>query len=382
MNVSAPGLANSRTLRPSERVADYLRRELARENLGERIRLPSNRELARELKVSVPTVQTVLKNLARQGLVEARHGNGTYLVCGRVKSSAPLRIVVASLLDDDRAIKNRWVQSVVSGLMPVALQTQPTTFVGISAEKYGTDSSVTALVAEMPKADGLIIVPYALMPEDRERVTAAYEGAGKPVVHLTPPALSATTNFVAPDYFQSAHRLARSWRQTGRKRIALLSLTGEYEYLVSCRMRLMGLASGLDTALGHSVQLEVLSLQSDQTEEVRSYMKEVFSRPETKPDGLLVSSPVEIDGVLAAARDCRIKIPESLSLVCVEQISPRPEVTAIEEPTLPMSRSLMQLLTERIRQKGAPLPAIYLASKFNCRHTTRPEENELLAERS
>lgn len=60
-------------------VANALRREIARLGVGEGDRLPSERDLARLLEISRPTLREALVVLEVQGEIEIRVGSGIYL---------------------------------------------------------------------------------------------------------------------------------------------------------------------------------------------------------------------------------------------------------------------------------------------------------------
>lgn len=59
------------------RIAEDLRRRILSGGLPRGARLPSTRELARQLGVSRNTVLTAYETLAAEGLVDARIGSGT-----------------------------------------------------------------------------------------------------------------------------------------------------------------------------------------------------------------------------------------------------------------------------------------------------------------
>jgi DNA-binding FadR family transcriptional regulator len=60
-------------------IADQLRREIAGGTLPPGTRLPSERDLARALEVSRPSVREAIAALKNDGLVETRAGAGTYV---------------------------------------------------------------------------------------------------------------------------------------------------------------------------------------------------------------------------------------------------------------------------------------------------------------
>lgn len=66
----------------SSLVITYVRDQVARGDLRPGHRLPPERELAAQLGVSRPTVRAGLRALAAMGVVESRHGSGTYIPAG------------------------------------------------------------------------------------------------------------------------------------------------------------------------------------------------------------------------------------------------------------------------------------------------------------
>jgi DNA-binding LacI/PurR family transcriptional regulator len=380
---ASPDRIDNLKLRPGERVLQYLLQEFNRLDLKDGARLPSNRELARRLNVSVPTVQSVLKGLNRDGRIQSRHGSGTYLLSHAQISGGPRRIVVAAVLQADGKMSDSWLNTVISGLMQTALTSFPTTFVGIAPEKFGTDESVPALLDEIPNADGLIILPFALIPKHRDQITAAYEKAKKPVVHLELPFATATSNFVSSDYFSPAEALGQIWSKTGRRHIMLVSSGVKYEFAMASHLRLMGLASGIGEALGSSTSLRVLPAAST-PEKSYALMKEILNSGESVPDAILLTSGAARSAIVRAIQEHGLKIPRDVSIVTTEALH-APEgygheghMTLIHEPALALSRLLMEMLFERINQRGAPLHGKYLPSKIICGNSTRPQENKLL----
>lgn len=78
----------------TRQIADQIRSQSASGALLPGDRLPSVRQLARELAVNQNTILHVYERLTAEGLLERRHGNGTYLVeklpAGRVKAQREL----------------------------------------------------------------------------------------------------------------------------------------------------------------------------------------------------------------------------------------------------------------------------------------------------
>lgn len=67
----------------TRQIMDQIRAQCASGALGPHDRLPSVRELARDLAVNQNTILRVYERLTAEGLLERRHGDGTY-VAGRL----------------------------------------------------------------------------------------------------------------------------------------------------------------------------------------------------------------------------------------------------------------------------------------------------------
>jgi len=70
-----------------ERVCENVTRRIEARALIEGDRLPSEAQLARQLSVSVGTVQKALGQLAAAGLITREHGRGTFVAGSRVRAS-------------------------------------------------------------------------------------------------------------------------------------------------------------------------------------------------------------------------------------------------------------------------------------------------------
>jgi GntR family transcriptional regulator, transcriptional repressor for pyruvate dehydrogenase complex len=77
-------------------VITYVRDLIARGQLRPGDRLPAERDLALELRVSRPTIRAGLRALAAMGVIVSRHGSGTYIPAGPpILGSEPLRFLAA-----------------------------------------------------------------------------------------------------------------------------------------------------------------------------------------------------------------------------------------------------------------------------------------------
>jgi GntR family transcriptional repressor for pyruvate dehydrogenase complex len=80
----------------TEQVVTHVRRLIERRSLRPGDQLPAERELAQQIGVSRPTVRAGLRALAAMGVVQSRHGSGTYIPAGPpILGSEPLRFLAA-----------------------------------------------------------------------------------------------------------------------------------------------------------------------------------------------------------------------------------------------------------------------------------------------
>ena len=94
---SAARRDEDRNLEPStDQVVTYVRHLIERGALRPGDRLPAERDLATQVGVSRPTVRAGLRALAAMGVVQSRHGSGTYIPDGPpALGSEPLSFLAA-----------------------------------------------------------------------------------------------------------------------------------------------------------------------------------------------------------------------------------------------------------------------------------------------
>ena len=97
MQTERDGLKSRTTFHGStEQVVSHVRALIEGGTIGPGDRLPAERELAIQLGVSRPTVRAGLRALAAMGVVQSRHGSGTYIPSGPpMLGSEPLSFLAA-----------------------------------------------------------------------------------------------------------------------------------------------------------------------------------------------------------------------------------------------------------------------------------------------
>ncbi|GAM99325.1 aspartate aminotransferase [alpha proteobacterium U9-1i] len=92
--ISAPAIEPGRAL--NEQITAHMRGLIQTGAIASGTRLPSQRLLARDLRVSRNTVLSVIERLTSEGLIESRRGSGTYVAARTNTPVAPPKFVDAS----------------------------------------------------------------------------------------------------------------------------------------------------------------------------------------------------------------------------------------------------------------------------------------------
>jgi GntR family transcriptional repressor for pyruvate dehydrogenase complex len=88
--------SKNREIGVGAQVVEHVRREIEAGRLGPGDRLPPERELARKMGISRPSLRSGLRSLSAMGIITARRGAGTFIVEGPPQlGKAPLQFLAA-----------------------------------------------------------------------------------------------------------------------------------------------------------------------------------------------------------------------------------------------------------------------------------------------
>ncbi len=138
-------MKQSEGLAATERIVAQVRALIDRGELRSGDRLPAERRLAEMLGVSRPSLRAGLKTLAAMGVVQARHGAGTFITAGPpVLMSEPLSFLAALHgFTREQMFEARLVLEVaVAGLAAERTRSAPEKLVAISDETTGMFASM------------------------------------------------------------------------------------------------------------------------------------------------------------------------------------------------------------------------------------------------
>ncbi len=382
-------------LRPAQRVRLHLQ-ILARQMDGEREhRLPATHQLAETLGVSPRTVATVYRKMADEGVVRSRVGDGTFLVnARRGRTAKEFRVGLSVNVHSDPRGGQRWTSDICGGILsaagtmnpPVVVMPLPHAGPGNAGGKVndgvnrGGSSGGGAVelsertLAQLPNVDGLILFPNS----ESDRIRAACEAAGKPVVSLNPPTQTATADFISPDYYHASLKLGSAFRETGRRRVLYL-ISGPMEQSVSTRQRLAGLVAGLGRDLGERIGIRIVQADGPAQECGYATTRAYLAAGGPAPDAVYAAGDMLAIGAMRALKEHGLGVPDDVSVVGGTGIQPvevsHLRLTCCRQPLHDMGVELLEMLIGRLRRPDTPAPGRYIPMPFIGTGTTREQEH-------
>lgn len=364
-------------MRPKDRVLHYLLAEFDRPDLKHGSRLPTLRQIATRLKVSQPTVQNVFRHLAAEGRIRSKVGDGTFLVSRSPKMDGSVKVAL-SVPSSEKATGGWWITRVIGEVVAASAQS-PLRLNLVPLPVNTPDPSVIAekLLAEKDRVDALILSPVQRAGEIRH----AYEASGKIVIDLNPPSIDATANFVSTDYFGVAHRVAKAWTESGRKRVVFLA--SAFDDSISELLGSAGFMSGFGARVGGDVGLRMIRASAGVDEdEAAAALQHLIESSGFVPDAVYCTGDHYAMGVLQVCRERGLRVPEDVSIVGGTGLdlsdSVCPNLTRVKQPFAEIGAELVSMLCQRIENKKASVPGRIVPTSLIGGATTLSSENAFL----
>ncbi len=343
-------------LRPAERVANNIY-DSAGGRGEEGSRLPSVRQVAKHLGVSVATVQTVYRKLAAEGVIRSEVGSGSFWnAAERVAKDhfcLGINIPVPQLPSRDHF-------EICGGIMMAI--TQAKRKASLCPLPRMPDSSGGADLGDGGSVDGVVCFPSVGGQGLRE----ADRWNGKPVVSVDPVSEASTSNFVSPDYYGASRLLVAALRRSGRRRIALV-VNSPLETSVATRLRCAGAMAGLGERIGQEVDLRIYVAADDSEEAGRRMVGKIIGSG-YRPDAIYCGGDLLVAGVLDGLSGAGVSVPEQVSVFGEARSRDCGNFTGIWR----------RMLLRRCDGDGADQPGVFLPVRFVLGGTTRLCENEIL----
>jgi DNA-binding LacI/PurR family transcriptional regulator len=375
----SPNLLEGTTLRPKERVLQYLEEQLQKLDLPSGSRLPTSRALAARLNVSASTVQGVFRDLAEQGLIQTQVGNGSFLLKSPAKArnhSTGMRIGLTFGFAQDAERLEPTHLSIAGAILSAASElASSVSIVPLQFQPKGQVSPREFLAAKIKQTDGLILRGMPGWLEAEQKLASE----NFPLVHLNPPSPTATGDFVSINFFEAGRKIGSAFLAGGRKRVSFLH-AGSRELAPTSMLRCSGLLAALGSSIGHSVTTMVEVAKEHSLEAARQAAKRMFADRKHAPDAIYTTSGELALGLLDFCADHGIRVPEDLAIVSGTGVSSSAEeaagITRELYDTRQIGIELLRMILTRVEEKGRSQPAIYIDTSFITGKTTLPEENQ------
>ncbi len=170
----------------AELVVDVLRARIETGQLRPGDRLPPERELAQQIGVSRPSVRAGLRSLGAMGVVQTRHGSGTFIADGPPQlDSRPLSLLAA-------------LHGFTTEQMFEARRVLEVGVAGLAAERAAGDEIAT-MADEVTGMFASVDDPQAFLLHDIRFHRAVAMGSGNPI-------LAALVEMVSTLYFEHRRR--------------------------------------------------------------------------------------------------------------------------------------------------------------------------------
>jgi GntR family transcriptional repressor for pyruvate dehydrogenase complex len=162
-------ISKSREIGVGAQVVEHVRREIEAGRLGPGDRLPPERELARKMGVSRPSLRSGLRSLSAMGIITARRGAGTFIVEGPPQlGKAPLQFLAALHgFTLDQIYEARRLLEVGSS--------------GLAAER-ATGEHIADMADEIAGMFATLEDPQAFLKHDLGFHRAVSAGSGNPII--------------------------------------------------------------------------------------------------------------------------------------------------------------------------------------------------------
>lgn len=356
----------------SQKVKDYITGEAGRRGSEESWRLPSIRQLAAHLGVSMATVQNVYSSLASEGHVTSAAKRGSfYHPRAKGRNGEALHIGLAFTWDEDA--RHVWESSIYAGILDASFACRKmVNFSKFSSAPEGLTDVRNAHVAG--RLDGMIILPGRTL----QPLVELCSELTVPVAFLLPETLASVSNFICPDVYTIASEIAGAFIDAGRRRLAFV------EYVANDNRAYYGLyRSGfIQGILDRKKSLDNfmhVALKSDGT---RAADIERILRGPQRPDAILCGGDNMALDILRVARDLGLKVPEALSVIGGSGVSfhdPQlARMTRVQQPVQRIGLELFRLVEALAEHPDRMQPGQHVPCSLVCGETTTAAENAAL----
>jgi DNA-binding LacI/PurR family transcriptional regulator len=322
--------------------------------------------IAAELGVSVPTVSKVLNGRsdvapATRAKIEEALARHQYKRRKRGPATIGPPLIDLAFHELDSA----WAIEIICGVEAAAANAGA----GVVLSEFGgkhrpQQEWLDAVLARRPL--GVILVLSSLGQEQQHQL----ESRSIPFVVVdTVGELPAGVAMVGSNNWSGGLAATRHLIGLGHRRVAVIS--GPADVLCS-RARIDGFRSAHDE-VGMTADLDLIRHGDFTVAGGYRHGKELLARPD-RPTAVFAGSDMQALGVLRAARELGLRVPEDLSVVGYDDVPLSewigPALTTVRQPLRSMARTATTMLVDLARGENPPLRRVELATELIVREST------------
>lgn len=356
----------------TEQIRKDFERRIARGQWQLGAKLPTSRELAREMNVSVNTVQRALAQLHAQGFLELRRGKTRLVRAITARpSAAPLRkgnqIAIARRMLGPvtgagwaaRIIQAIEQETLAQGLEPVLLPI---------GEPTGTAAIRERLSRLQDELLGAIVLPQ----QSSDPVYSELDAANVPWVAINHPRPGAHHNFVTVDFLEAGREVGRAFAKIGLRRVLMFGRPASSS--VSWSELIAGFVQSFVQA---DLPLSGIDFLSDNHSDESVWHASIlrYLRKHPAPQGIFAGG----DGLgivaMRACKDFGLRVPEDVSIVGATGLDiarySDPPLSTIAQPMERIGVEAVRLLVDMARSGVARLPGRLLTAPLVLRGSVK-----------
>jgi LacI family transcriptional regulator len=344
------------------KIADELRHEIRSGVRKPGEMLASERDLARAFEVSRPSVRKALSLLEREGWVETKPGLGNFVKAYGTANTHRLSVVKSIALVIPH-IANPFFSELTQGIERLVRQMGHQVVLTATGYQWEEEAAYLRSIAHDRRVDGVLIWP--VIETNSPPSYRVLEAANIPYVLIARDMETVEADMVFADGYAGMSRATEYLIGLGHRSIAYIHALPQLKVDLrlngyEATMRQHGLEVGpviignaFATDGGYEAALEVLQ----QT---------------PRPTAVLAQNDATAIGILKAARQLHLRVPEELSVIGFDNISISqhlaPPLTTLDGSTFMLAKLSLLLLMDRISGEAPQTKqVIKLVPKLVCR---------------
>ena len=363
-------------------IATELRKEILSGRYEERERFPSEESLVRRFRVSRPTVERALRELKREGFLDAKAGSGFFLTAFARNATGAIGVIAPDYLRID------FFTDLCNSISTVGKSEGYDVLLGDTSTLNIIDRASWALSTAKEYAKkkivGVLLEPIDLMPDSTSATEAVLHVLNKcniPVVLLDrdylPSPNRSEYDLIGIDNVQAGYRIAKHLIDAGAQNIRFLT---QPDYASTIRARIQGVAqaaidSGIPWKLSNIVEIKPENaLAFERT--IRRFLPKSTEKCHFKA----ANQAFVCRNDALAARLIQILSSEGLSIPRDAMVAGfddgkiarllNPPLTTISQPVQLLAETAVASLLQRIRTPCLAPRSILLDAPLTIRHST------------